>query len=80
MRKTKAARRGAVLNVVMAIAAVLIIAAGVLAVGSLKGWFDPPQTASVPAPTAAPDLVQPAQPEGPEPAGVFAQAHFLRAG
>ena len=74
MRKTKAARRGAVLNAVMAIAAVLIIAAGVLAVGSLKGWFDPPQTASAPAPAAAPDLVQPAQPEGPEPAGVFAQA------
>lgn len=58
MKKTKAARRSAVLNAVMVVAIVLIVAAGVLAVGSFKGWFDAPQPEVIVQPTA-----QPAEPE-----------------
>lgn len=54
MKRSKAARRNAVLNTVMVVAIVLIVAAGVMAVGSVKGWFDRPQPEVIVQPTAQP--------------------------
>ncbi len=64
VKKTNAARRSAALNIVMVLAAVLILAAGVLTLGSLEGWFDKPQPAAAAAVTATPGPVLPmAEPE-----------------
>ena len=68
VKKTETARRGAILNVVLVIAAVLILAAGVLTLGSLAGWFDKPEEASAAVVTATPELVLP-EAETAEPNG-----------
>lgn len=74
MKRTKAARRNAVLNTVMVVAIVLIAAAGVLAVGSFKGWFDAPQPVVIEtAPTAAPEPVLPEEAAAPAAQTVWAE-------
>ena len=72
VKKTETARRGAILNVVLVIAAVLILAAGVLTLGSLAGWFDKPQEQSAAVVTATPEPVLP-EAETAEPSGVTAR-------
>lgn len=58
MKRTKAARRNAVLNVVMIVAIVLIVAAGVLAVSSFKGERVQPEVIAA-TPMAAPETTLP---------------------
>lgn len=64
MKRTKAARRNAVLNVVMVVAIVLIVAAGILAVNRFKGEPVQPEVIAA-APTPAAEVTLPEETAAP---------------